>query len=241
MELYFITIFPDMLSGPLAGGTLGIAARKGAASYRLVDLRDFAVDSYGTVDDYPYGGGPGMVMMAPPVVEAVESVRTSAEADHVPVILLSPAGRPFNQRAARELAGREKIVFVCGRYKGVDERVNELVITDTISIGDYILSGGELPALVVADAVVRNLPGVLGDERSRDTDSFSGQREFSLDAAHYTRPAEYRGLRVPEILVSGNHAGIEAWRRESALDRTRRLRPELFERSGGEGGRGDKP
>ncbi len=231
MEICFITIFPGMMSGPLASGMLDIAAKKGAADYKVVDLRDFAVDKHGSVDDYPYGGGPGMVMMAPPFVEAVESVRSPEEAGEVPVILMSPTGRRFDQSIAMELARREKIVFVCGRYKGVDARVDELVVTDTISIGDYILSGGELPALVVADAVIRNLPGVIGDERSRDTDSFSREREFMLDAAYYTRPSEYRGLKVPEILQSGNHAKIEEWRRESALERTKRLRPDLLDDS----------
>ena len=229
MEICFITIFPGMMSGPLTSGMLDIAAKNGAADYKVVDLRDFAVDRHGSVDDYPYGGGPGMVMMAPPFVEAVESVRSSEEAGEVPVILMSPTGRRFDQSVAMELARREKIVFVCGRYKGVDARVDELVITDTISIGDYILSGGELPALVVADAVIRHLPGVIGDERSRDTDSFSREREFLLDAAYYTRPAEYRGLKVPEVLQSGNHAKIEEWRRESALERTKRLRPDLLD------------
>jgi tRNA (guanine37-N1)-methyltransferase len=229
MEIIFITIFPDMISGPLCSGTLDIAARSGAAVFRVVNLRDFAVDRHGSVDDYPYGGGPGMIMMAPPIVEAVESVRSSEEAGIAPVILMSPAGRRFDQAAAVELSRHEKLILVCGRYKGVDERVNELVVTDTISIGDYILSGGELPALVVADAVARHLPGVIGDERSRDTDSFSGGRDSLLDAAYYTRPPEYRGLKVPEVLISGNHAVREAWREESALERTRRLRPDLLD------------
>jgi len=232
MEISFITIFPGIMSGPLASGILDIAAKKGSAGYRVVDLRDFAVDKHGSVDDYPYGGGPGMVLMAPPVVEAVESVRDPEEAGEVPVILMSPAGRRFDQSIAMELARHEKIVFVCGRYKGIDARVEELVITDIISIGDYILSGGELPALVVADAVVRHLPGVIGDERSRDTDSFSGERGFLLDASYYTRPPIYRELDVPEILQSGNHAKIDEWRNESALERTKRLRPDLLEDGG---------
>jgi len=168
--------------------------------------------------------------MAPPVVEAVESVRTAEEAGEVPVILMSPAGRRFDQSIAVELSRHEKIVFVCGRYKGIDERVEELVITDTVSIGDYILSGGELPALVVADAIVRHLPGVIGDERSRDSDSFSCDREFMLDAAYFTRPTEYRGLKVPETLQSGNHAKIDEWREKSALERTKQLRPDLLDR-----------
>jgi tRNA (guanine37-N1)-methyltransferase len=232
MEICFITIFPGMMSGPLTSGMLDIAAKKGAADYRVVDLRDFAVDKHRSVDDYPYGGGPGMVMMAPPIVEAVESARSREEEGEVPVILMSPAGRRFDQSVAMELARHEKIVFVCGRYKGIDARVEEMVITDTISIGDYILSGGELPALVLADAVVRHLPGVIGDKRSRDTDSFSGERGSLLDADYYTRPPVYRGLKVPEILQSGNHAKIDEWRKESALERTKRLRPDLLDDSG---------
>ncbi len=231
MELCFITIFPGIFPGVLESGVLGVAAKKGAASYRVVNLRDFSTDAHRSVDDYPYGGGPGMVMMAPPLVEAVESVRGADEREDVPVILLSPAGRVFDQSVARELAGRRKLVFICGRYKGVDERAVELVVTDTISIGDYIVSGGELPALVVADSVIRHLPGVLGDERSRESDSFDVEREFSLDAAYYTRPPEYRGLGVPEVLMSGNHAMIEQWKAQSARERTERNRPDLIERS----------
>ena len=230
MEICFITIFPGMMTGPLTSGMLDIAVQKGVAEYTVVNLRDFAVDKHGSIDDYPYGGGPGMVMMASPVVDAVESVRTAEEAEEVPVILMSPAGRRFDQSIAVELSRHEKIIFVCGRYKGIDERVEELVITDTVSIGDYILSGGELPALVVAGAIVRHLPGVIGDERSRDSDSFSCDREFMLDASYYTRPTEYRGLKVPEILQSGNHAKIDEWREESAKDRTKRLRPDLLDR-----------
>jgi tRNA (guanine37-N1)-methyltransferase len=233
LNLFFITIFPGMLTESLDSGILGIAAKKEAADYHVVNLRDFAVDKHGTVDDYPYGGGPGMVMMAPPIVEAVESVRGPEEMDDVPVILLSPAGNVFTQETAMRLSKKRKIVFVCGRYKGVDERVNELVITESISIGDYILSGGELPALVVADAVVRHLPGVIGDERSRDTDSFTAERAFSLDAAYYTRPPEFRGLEPPAVLMSGNHAMIDRWREESARERTRLYRPDLSGPAGG--------
>ncbi|UCF07140.1 MAG: tRNA (guanosine(37)-N1)-methyltransferase TrmD [bacterium] len=228
MEMHFITICPELFTGVLETGVLGIAAKKNAAVYNVVNLRDFAVDAYGTVDDYPYGGGPGMIMMAPVIVEAVESVRTADESDEVPVILLSPSGRIFDQKKAIELSEKRKIVFVCGRYKGVDERVSDLVVTEAISIGDFVVSGGELPALIVADAVVRHLPSVLGDERSRESDSFSAMRRFQLDAAYYTRPPEYRGLAVPEILLSGNHAKIDEWRKHSALERTRRFRPDLI-------------
>ena len=234
MDIHFVTIFPDMFRAALESGMLGAAAKKGVARYHIIDVRDFAEDRYGTVDDYPYGGGPGMVLMAPPIVKAVESVRTAEEGGESPVIMLSPCGRVFQQAKACELAQKRKIVFICGRYKGVDERVNDLVVTEMLSIGDYIVSGGELPALVVADAVVRNLTGVLGDERSRETDSFSRDRAFSLDAAYYTRPPEFRGLKVPEVLLSGNHARIDEWRDASARERTRLYRPDLLTRVGRE-------
>ncbi len=232
MELHFVTIFPEMFEGPLYSGILGIAAKKGTASYNVINLRDFADDRYGSVDDYPYGGGPGMVMMAPPIVKAVESVRSVDEGSGSRVILLSPGGRRFDQALAAELADAEKIVFVCGRYKGIDGRVEEILEAEPVSIGDYVLSGGELPSLVIADAVVRHLPGVLGDERSRDTDSFSADRGSSLDAAYYTRPPEYRGIKVPDILVSGNHAAIAEWRDRSARERTKRFRPEMIGQDG---------
>ncbi len=233
MDIHFVTIFPDLFAEPLAAGMMGIAERNGAVRYHVINLRDFAEDRYGSVDDYPYGGGPGMVLMAPPIVKAVESARPAEEGADSPVILLSPCGAQFDQAKAHELAGKRRIVFVCGRYKGVDERVRELVVTESISIGDYILSGGELAALVVTDAVVRCLPGVLGDERSRETDSFSAEREFCLDAAYYTRPPEYRGLSVPEVLLSGNHAKIDEWRTASARERTARFRPDLLAKSRG--------
>jgi tRNA (guanine37-N1)-methyltransferase len=228
MELYFVTIFPEVFVKPLESGILGIAAKKNAAGYHVIDLRDFAEDKYGTVDDYPYGGGPGMVMMAPPIVKAVESVRPPEEGERSRVILLSPSGVRFDQEKARQLAATDKIVFICGRYKGVDERVIDILDAEPVSIGDFVLSGGELPALVIADAVIRHLPGVLGDERSRETDSFSGERGASLDAAYYTRPPEFRGFRVPDVLLSGNHGEIDRWRDESALERTRNRRPDLW-------------
>jgi len=224
-----------MFREPLAAGMTGIAEKNGAVRYHMIDLRDFAEDHYGSVDDYPYGGGPGMIFMAPPILKAVESVREPAEGAAAPVILLSPCGKVFSQEKANELATKEKLVFICGRYKGVDERVRDLVVTDCISIGDYILSGGELAALVVADAVVRRLPGVLGDERSGETDSFTAGREFCLDAAYYTRPPEFRGLAVPDVLLSGNHARINDWRLESARQRTLRFRPDLISRTGKQG------
>ncbi|MDD4856710.1 MAG: tRNA (guanosine(37)-N1)-methyltransferase TrmD [Candidatus Krumholzibacteria bacterium] len=228
MDIYFITIFPEMFREALASGMTGIAERNGAVRYHLINLRDFADDRYGSVDDYPYGGGAGMIMMASPILKAVESVHSGEDDVGSPVILLSPCGKVFDQEKANELATKKKLVFICGRYKGVDERVRDLVVTENISIGDYILSGGELAALVVTDAVARCLPGVLGDERSRETDSFTTEREFCLDAAYYTRPPEFRGLAVPEVLLSGNHARIDEWRLESARERTLRFRPDLI-------------
>jgi tRNA (guanine37-N1)-methyltransferase len=168
-----------------------------------------------------------MVMMAPPLVEAVESLDRKPGS---PVILMSPAGRPFDQRLAHDLATQEELTFICGRYKGVDERVRELVVTDEISIGDYVLSGGELAAAVCIEATVRLLQDVLGNEESHRTDSFEAERGYLLDCAWYTRPAEYRGLRVPEVLLSGHHKAIEEWRRRSSLERTRRYRPDLLEK-----------
>lgn len=220
-ELAFITIFPSMFEEVLRTGVLGIASRKGAADYSVINLRDFSVDKHGSVDDYPYGGGPGMIMMAAPVVEAVESVRDRDETKNVSVVLMSPFGRKFSREVAEELSEKDQIVFVCGRYKGVDERINDLVVTERISVGEFILSGGELPALLVADSVVRYLPGVLGNEQSRKTDSFSGGEGGELmDCAYYTKPREYRGLKVPEALISGDHARIAEWRRNSAMERS---------------------
>jgi len=228
IELDFITIFPSIFEGVLSTGVLGVAARKGLAGYKVVNLRDFAVDRHGSVDDYPYGGGPGMILMVQPVVEAVEGLYGETGREDTSVVLMSPCGRQFSQQVAEELSEKEKIIFICGRYKGVDERINDLVVTDRISIGDFVLSGGELPALMVADSLVRYLPGVLGNEESRDTDSFSGEDgEMALDSAYYTKPREFRGLKVPEVLLSGDHARIEQWRKDSSADRTEYYRNRL--------------
>jgi tRNA (guanine37-N1)-methyltransferase len=230
VELHFVTIFPGLFEGPLASGVLGIAEKKEAVEYNIINLRHFADDKYGSVDDYPYGGGPGMIMMAPPIVRAVESVMSASEGDGCRVILLSPGGRLFDQPMAAELAEADKIIFICGRYKGVDERVGQILGAEPVSIGDYILSGGELAALVITDAVVRHLPGIIGDEKSRDTDSFSAERGSSLDAAYYTRPPEFRGLKVPEVLIGGNHGAIAEWREQSASERTKRFRSKEIKR-----------
>lgn len=215
-----------MFEGVLNTGVFGIASKNGLAEYSVVNLRDFAVDKHGSVDDYPYGGGPGMILMVSPIVDAVEKIVGKDDIDTA-VVLLSPYGRPHSQETASRLAGKKRIVFICGRYKGIDERVNDLVVTDRISIGDFILSGGELPAMIVADSVIRYIPGVLGDEMSRDTDSFSSLTgKDYLDCAYYTRPQEYRGLKVPDLLLSGNHKMIEEWRKQSARDRTIHYRSE---------------
>jgi tRNA (guanine37-N1)-methyltransferase len=209
----------------LSMGMLGVAEKKQLVQYRVVNPREFTSDVHRTVDDVPYGGGGGMVMMAPPLVQAVESLRLPPGS---PVILTSPAGRRFDRDMAHRLASYEEITFVCGRYKGVDERVRELVVTEEVSIGDFVLSGGELAAAICIEATVRLLEGVLGNEDSRDTDSFEVRRGRLLDCAYYTRPAEYRGLGVPEVLLSGHHKEIEKWRERSSLERTWRYRPDLL-------------
>ncbi len=223
-----LTLFPDMVRSVLATSILGRAEQQGQVRYGVHDVRAFAVDRHGTVDDAPYGGGPGMILMAPPLVEAVEAHREDPRA---PVILTSPQGERLCERLVLELAAQAQatgeLIFVCGHYKGVDERARELVVTREVSIGDYVLSGGELPALVVIDAVVRRLPGVLHNEDSAAGDSFTDQQEGGLDAPCYTRPPVFRGLAVPEVLLSGHHARIAEWRREQARARTRERRPDL--------------
>ncbi len=196
-------------------------------AFRTVTPRTFTSDAHRTVDDSPFGGGAGMIMMAPPIVDAVESLD---RAPGSPVILMSPAGKRFEQKDAERLSDEKELTFICGRYKGVDERVRELVVTEEISIGDFVLSGGEVAAAAVIEAVVRLLDDVLGDDESANTDSFAAGREGLLDCAWYTRPAEYRGKKVPDVLMSGHHAEIEKWRRQSSLERTRRLRPDLIDR-----------
>jgi tRNA (guanine37-N1)-methyltransferase len=228
LKIKVLTLFPEMVRTVLATSILGRAAQQGQVVYEVTDIRDFAVDKHRTVDDTPYGGGAGMIMMAPCVVEAVEAVRDSAAA---PVVLTTPQGETLDEALTLALLAEAQaageIVLVCGHYKGVDERARELVITREVSIGDYVLSGGELPALVIADALVRRVAGVLHDEDSAASDSFTDRREGGLDCAWYTKPPVYRGLEVPEVLLSGHHAKIEAWRRDQARERTRARRPEL--------------
>ena len=219
-----ITIFPDMLKGFLEESMVKLAVTRGTAAIRTVNLRDFTYDVHRTTDDRPYGGGPGMVMKPEPLFEAVESVRTP-EAD---VILMTPQGRRFDQAVARELSRRRHLVFICGHYEGVDERVRQGLATDELSIGDFVLTNGVLPAAVVIDAVVRLLPGTLGGAGATDEESFSSNL---LEYPHYTRPPEYRGMKVPDVLRSGDHAAIEKWRREQAEARTTRQRPDLLDDS----------
>jgi tRNA (guanine37-N1)-methyltransferase len=218
------TIFPAILQGPLRESLLGKAIEAGVLDVRVHDLRGFATGRHRQVDDEAYGGGPGMVMKPEPLFAAVESLGEGPTR----VLLLSPAGRRLDQAMVRELADEPWLVLLCGRYEGVDERVVEGLPAEEVSIGDYVLSGGELPALVVIEAVTRLVPGVIGREESHERDSFGA--EGLLDHPHYTRPAEFRGMRVPEVLLSGDHAAIERWRREAALEKTRRNRPDLLER-----------
>ncbi len=217
-----LTVFPGMLRGFLEESMLKRAAQQGAVVFRTVDLRDFAHDARRTADDRPYGGGPGMIMTPEPWFEAIEAVRTP----EARVVLMTPSGKTFRQAEARRLARAKHLIFVCGHYEGIDERVREKLVTDELSIGDYVLTNGVLPAAVVVDAVVRLLPGVLGGgaEATRD-ESFT---EDLLEYPQYTRPAVYRGMAVPAVLQSGNHANVDAWRAGQALDRTARRRPDLL-------------
>ena len=225
MRIDVVTIFPEILEGPLRASLLGKAIATAVVDVRVHDLRDFTDDPHRQVDDESYGGGPGMVMKPEPVFAAVESLG----ADPKRVLLMSPAGRRLDQAFVRELAAEPWLVVLAGRYEGVDERVVDGVPAEEVSIGDYVLSGGELPALVLIEAVTRLVPGVIGREESHRRDSFGD--DGLLDHPHYTRPPEFRGLSVPDVLLSGNHAEIERWRREAALEKTRRNRPDLLERS----------
>jgi tRNA (guanine37-N1)-methyltransferase len=219
-----VTIFPRMIDAGLAEGVISRGRAKGLLNIRVHDLREFTTDRHRSVDDVPYGGGPGMVMKPEPLVKACEAIRgTRGPVDAV--ILLSPQGRRFDQREAVRLAGLAHVVLLCGRYEGIDERVRELVATEELSIGDYVVSGGELPALVIVDAVSRLVPGVVGDEQSVEEDSFS---RGLLDYPHYTRPAEFAGRSVPGVLLSGHHADVRRWRRKAALSRTLQRRPDLL-------------
>ncbi|MDP9302313.1 MAG: tRNA (guanosine(37)-N1)-methyltransferase TrmD, partial [Actinomycetota bacterium] len=215
------TIFPAVVEGPLSGSLLGRAIGAGLLAVHIHDLRDWTVDRHRSVDDAPFGGGPGMVMKPEPFFSGVESL----DPDRGRVLLTSPAGRRLDQELVRALSSEPHLTILCGRYEGVDERVVDGLPAEEISIGDYVLSGGELPALVLIEAVTRLVPGVIGKETSHEQDSFSSGH--LLDHPHYTRPQEFRGMAVPEILVSGNHGEVDRWRRDAALAKTGRNRPDL--------------
>ena len=220
-----VTIFPKMVGAGLAEGVVSRGIERGLLDIRIHDLRDHTTDRHRSVDDVPYGGGPGMVMKPEPLARAVERIRMDRGQPDA-VVLLSPQGRRFTQAEAERLSRLQHIALLCGRYEGMDERVRTLVATEELSIGDYVLSGGELAALVVIDAVGRLIPGVVGDEQSVQEDSFS---RGLLDHPHYTRPSEFEGLTVPDVLLSGHHAEVLRWRRKAALSRTLERRPELLD------------
>jgi tRNA (guanine37-N1)-methyltransferase len=249
MRIDVLTLFPEMFEGVFGASILGKARNKGLVELSTVNFRDYSNNKHNTVDDYPFGGGGGMVLKPEPIFAAVEDLmqqraeelsHAASEAAEQPgaenaadslsrprVILLCPQGETFSQRKAEELSKEEHLVFICGHYEGYDERIREHLVTDEISIGDYVLTGGELPAMVMIDSVVRLLPGVLGNEQSAVTDSFS---TGLLEYPHYTRPAKFRDWEVPEVLLSGHHVNIDKWRRCQSLERTWRRRPELLER-----------
>ena len=225
MKFDVVTIFPRMIEAGLAEGVVGRGVEKGLVDVRVHDLRVFTSDRHRTVDDVPYGGGPGMVMKVEPFVRALEAIRAERGTPGA-VVLLSPQGRRFDQVEAGRLLGLDHVVLLCGRYEGIDERVRELVATEELSIGDFVVSGGETPALIVIDAVSRLVPGVVGDQESVEQDSFA---QGILDHPHYTRPAEFAGRRVPDVLLSGHHAEVRKWRTAEALRRTQERRPDLID------------
>lgn len=227
MTFDLVTIFPAMLEGPLREGVLARAIERGLVDVRIHDLRTYTEDRHRVVDDVAYGGGPGMVMKPEPFFKAVEAVASERGRPDA-VILTTPDGRLFDDAAARRLSRASHVVVLCGRYEGVDDRVRQHLATEELSIGDYVLTGGELPALVIVDAVARLIPGVVGDDESVARDSFA---RGLLDYPQYTRPAVFRGSEVPAVLLSGHHGRIEQWRRREALRRTLRVRPDLLERA----------
>ena len=227
MRFDVLTLFPGMFDGPFDEGIIARARQQGLIEIRLHDIRDHAHDRHRTVDDYPFGGGPGMLMKPEPLFEAVEQIRPSTpEGKDIPVVLLTPQGVALTQQHAEQLARHQSLVLICGRYEGVDERVREHLVTHEISIGDYVLSGGELAAMALIDVVSRLVPGVVGSSESTQGDSFA---TGLLQHPEYTRPAQFRGWSVPDVLLSGNHAEIARWRRREALRRTLERRPDLLQ------------
>ncbi|MBA4536203.1 tRNA (guanosine(37)-N1)-methyltransferase TrmD [Bacillus aquiflavi] len=225
MKIDILTLFPQMFSGVLGESILKKASEKQIVKYNLVNFRDYADNKHGTVDDYPYGGGAGMVLKPQPIFDAVTDLKEKSHSTNPKVILLCPQGERYTQRKAEQLACEDHLIFICGHYEGYDERIRQYLVTDEISIGDYVLTGGELAAMVVIDSVVRLIPKVLGNNESHVNDSFSTRL---LEHPHYTRPAEFRGMKVPETLLSGNHRLIDDWREKESLRRTFLRRPDLL-------------
>jgi tRNA (guanine37-N1)-methyltransferase len=224
MRFDIITVLPDLLQSPFAHSILQRAQTKGIAEIHLHSLRDYSINKQRSVDDYPYGGGSGMVMSIEPFARCIEELQVQRSYDEI--IFMTPDGSTLNQSIANELSGLQNVIILCGHYKGIDQRIRDIYVTREISIGDYVLSGGELPAAVLVDSIIRLIPGVLNDETSALSDSFQGGL---LDAPIYTRPADWRGHQVPDILLSGHEAKINNWRHEQALARTQRLRPDLLD------------
>jgi tRNA (guanine37-N1)-methyltransferase len=225
MNYHILTLFPEMVLNGLHTSIIGRAAEKGLLSIEAIDIREYSTDKHRHVDDYPYGGGAGMVMQPMPICDAYEDL--CGKIGKKPrVIYMTPQGKVFNQKIAQELAKEEELVFLCGHYEGIDERALELIATDYLSIGDYVLTGGELPAMVMIDSISRLIPGVLNNDTSAEFESF---QDNLLEYPQYTRPEEYRGLKVPEVLLSGHHKNIDAWRREQSIKRTLERRPDLLE------------
>lgn len=223
MKIDILTLFPEMFTGVFSASILKKAQEKETVAFNVINFREYSTNKHKTVDDYPYGGGHGMVLKPEPIFDAVEAIPNFSKAR---IIMLTPQGETFNQQKAQELKNEEHLIFICGHYEGFDERIREHLVTDEISIGDYILTGGELATMVVVDSIVRLLPGVLGNEESSVTDSFSNNL---LEYPQYTRPEEYRGWRVPDVLLSGHHKNIEEWRKKESLIRTLTRRPDLLQ------------
>ncbi|MDC3416416.1 tRNA (guanosine(37)-N1)-methyltransferase TrmD [Aquibacillus salsiterrae] len=224
MRIDILTLFPEMFEGVLQTSILKKAMESGAFHYNYVNFRDYTKNKHNKVDDYPYGGGAGMVLTPQPIFDAVEDITKEVETKPK-IVLMCPQGQPYNQKKAVELAKEDHLIFICGHYEGYDERIRQQLVTDEISIGDYVLTGGELGAMVVIDSVIRLLPGVLGNEDSAPQDSFS---QGLLEHPHYTRPANFRGMKVPEVLTSGHHGKIEEWRKKESLKRTFERRKDLL-------------
>jgi tRNA (guanine37-N1)-methyltransferase len=227
MKFHIITIFPEFFAGPFDYGVVAKARQAGRLEIRIHDLRNWTYDRHRTVDDRPFGGGEGMLLKPQPLFEAVESVLPE-RTERTRVVMLSAQGKLFRQSVATEYSGLDELVLICGRYEGVDERVAEHLADDEISIGDYVMSGGELGGAIIVDSVARLLPGVLGNEESSRNESFCVENDGLLDCPQYTRPAEFRGLKVPEVLLGGNHAEIRRWRQTASQAKTQRLRPDLL-------------